>query len=314
MISILHKGEIGNGFELTAEGKLTIKAGDNVKVTDNGVNVELPDLSDIENRLTVFENNKLLDYVVPEGYQHITEYITKYNSVSKEILQQQILKEFVKNENRTDTYTFKLKDVVLKTKSKEFQEELTNTYSSWISGQLYMYKFDLTYTFELTLPTKFVDELKANVQNNKNSFLSSNILVNVVKSILNISNLSNDLSSGLDGSNRYQTLIGYETSNINVTSSEISDDNSVVTVEVSVQDLTGIFQQDLGETREFTGSMEISQYISDILSKSEEVITSRTPSEYPDVDKVDKLFINSKLEYISNTADDTVNFTYLIQE
>ena len=34
MISILHKGEIGNGFELTAEGKLTIKAGDNVKVTE----------------------------------------------------------------------------------------------------------------------------------------------------------------------------------------------------------------------------------------------------------------------------------------
>lgn len=312
MISILHKDEIGNGFELTAEGKLTIKAGDNVKVTDNGVNVELPDLSDIENRLSVVENNQLLDYAIPEGYYNVTETISKYNPLSKEILQQQILKEFVKNENRTDTYTFKVKNVVLKRKSKEFQEELTNTYSSWISGQLYMYKFDLTYTLELNLPTRFVDELKLNIQDNTRAFLR--ILKDLVELTTGLSNLPDELRDYLNSYSRYQTLVGYETSNINVTSSEILDDNSVVTVEVFVQDLTGIFQQDLGETREFTGSMEISQYISNILSKFEEVITSRTPSEYPDVDKVDKLFINSKVEYISNTADDTVNFTYLIQE
>ena len=57
MIFILHKDEIGEGLEITQEGKLIVKAGNNVKVTDEGVNTELPDLSDIENRLTVVENN-----------------------------------------------------------------------------------------------------------------------------------------------------------------------------------------------------------------------------------------------------------------
>lgn len=309
MIFILHKDEIGEGLEITPEGKLIVKAGNNVKVTDEGVNTELPDLSDIENRLSVVENNQLLDYAIPEGYYNVTETISKYNPLSKEILQRQVLKEFVKNESRTDNYPFKVKNVVLKRKSKEFLEELTNRYSSWASN-LYMYKFDLTYTLELNLPTRFVDELKLNIQDNTNVFLY--ILKDLFELTTGLSNLPNELSDYL-GYGRYQTLVGYETSNINVTSSESSADTSVVTVEVSVQDLAGIFHQDLGESREFAKSIDIALQNS-ILYKQETLEVARTPSEYPDVDKVDMLYLASSVDGIRNTADDTVNFTYLIQE
>ena len=310
MIFILHKDEIGEGLEITQEGKLIVKAGNNVKVTDEGVNTELPDLSDIENRLTVVENNQLLDYAVPEGYYNVTESISKYNPLSKEILYQQVLKEFVKNESRTDNYSFKVKDVVLKRKSKEYLEELTNRYSSWIPSALYMHKFDLTYTLELNLPTKFVDELKLNIQDNTNVFLR--IFKDLFELATGLSDLPNELRDYLNSYGRYQTLIGYETSNINVTS-ESSADISIVTVEVSVQDLAGIFHQDLGESREFAKSIDIALQNS-ILYKQETLEVARTPSEYPDVDKVDMLYLASSVDGIRNTADDTVNFTYLIQE
>lgn len=312
MIFILHKDEIGEGLEITPEGKLIVKAGNNVKVTDERVNTELPDLSDIENRLSVVENNQLLDYAIPEGYYNVTETISKYNPLSKEILQRQVLKEFVKNESRTDNYPFKVKNVVLKRKSKEFLEELTNRYSSWIPSDLYMHKFDLTYTLELNLPTRFVDELKLNIQDNTRAFLR--ILKDLVELTTGLSNLPGELRDYLDSYGRYQTLVGYETSNVNVTSSEISADTSIITIEVSVQDLAGIFWQDLGDSKEFTKSIDITYQNLSILYKQEILEVARTPSEYPDVDKVDMLYLASSVDGIRNTADDTVNFTYLIQE